>query len=66
MRFEVLGLHSLWLLMAPTRKPLQGVKKATGGEDEGVSASGFKLEWKLFYNFLIVYCRYVYFIFLQQ
>lgn len=33
---------------------------------EGVSASGFKLELKLFYNFLIVYCRCVYFIFLQQ
>lgn len=48
MCFEALGL---WLLMAPTRK-----KKK-------VSASGFKLELQLFYNFLLqmhIYTLYSY------
>lgn len=41
MCFEALGLHSLWLLMAPnTQKPLQGVKKVTG---EKKKMKGFQL-----------------------
>lgn len=41
MCFKALGLHSLWLLMAPnTQKPLQGVKKVTG---EKKKMKGFQL-----------------------
>lgn len=68
MRFEALGLHSLRLLTAPTRKPAWSEESNGAGEKkyEGISASGFKLELKLFYNFFIVYCRCIYFILLQQ
>lgn len=54
MCFEVLGLHSLWLLTAPTRNHCREWRKqqhCRGGKLNGVSASGFKLELQLFYNF---------------